>query len=1068
MKAAGARESSGRPGGRSPLFSRVVAILLPVALMLAYAPFAAAAPADLDPAFSGDGLAMTDASSGPSRANGVIRQPDGKLVVAGRSDGRRGEFAIARYNSDGSLDSSFSSDGRQTTDFGGFGGGSAAALALQSNGKIVAVGTDGSGFAVARYNSDGSLDTSFSGDGRESVDLGGFGGSGAAVALQADGKIVAAGSDSGGFAVVRFDSDGSLDDTFSTDGVTDAGSGGQARGMAVQADGKIVVVGAENGDFVATRYTADGSLDNGFSGDGTQSTDLGSSGDEAAAVAIQSDGKIVAAGSNGNFFTATSDFALVRYNPDGSLDNGFSGDGKQTTDFDGDYDFGAGVAVQGDGKIVAVGAAGAGGTDFGVTRYNANGSLDASFSGDGKQRTSLGTGSAEATGVAVQSDGKVVAVGSADSDNDFALARYGTNGSLDATFSGDGLQTTQFSGADEGGAVKVQPDGKVLVAGLVRAHSGGGDIAVARYKPDGSLDTSFSGDGLQTVGFSFGSEGVVPERSPDIAVQPDGKIVVVGADGAFAVARLTADGSLDTSFSGDGRQRTEFGDSAGADGVALQGDGKIVVVGSADAGTGGGSDVALARYNADGSLDTGFSGDGKQTTDFAGDSYVEEARDVAIQSDGKIVSAGVSAGGFAASRYNTNGSLDTSFSGDGKQTTQFGGALDGASSVALQADGKLVAAGGNGSGDFALVRYTANGSLDTSFAGDGTQTTDIGSGGSPQLERAYGVAIQNDGRIVAVGSNGGLFAAVRYNATGQLDSSFSGDGIRTGSFGGGNDAAADVAIQGDGKLVVAGTATNESEDFGVARFQGGSGPADTTAPNTTISSGPSGATTDRTPTFAFTSSEAGSTFECRVDSGSFTACSSPRTTSSLPNGAHTFYVRATDAAGNTDSTPASRSFTVSVSNPATPSKPKPKPKPTPKPKPKPTTKIPSIGGAKSAGTLRVSSKGKVTLPKPKVDCSGAGSDCTVKTSVTGPPPPQGKKASSSAKKKRVKLGSSSFEVKAGKTGKVKVKLTKKGLKRLKRLGKIKAKVKITVERGSKVTTKTVKVTLKRPKRPKKK
>jgi uncharacterized delta-60 repeat protein len=251
-----------------------------------------------------------------------------------------------------------------------------------------------------------------------------------------------------------------------------------------------------------------------------------------------------------------------------------------------------------------------------------------------------------------------------------------------------------------------------------------------------------------------------------VALQGDGKIVVVGGAGGsdFALARYNPNGSLDTSFSGDGKQTTDFGGGDFADGVALQGDGRIIAVGSS-APDGGGRDFALARYNPNGSLDTSFSGDGKQTTDFGSFSG---AAGVAIQGDGKIVAVGDAGGGtvgfdFGLARYNANGTLDTSFSGDGKQTTDFGRS-SGAAGVAIQGDGKIVAVGATSSSpyDFALARYNLNGSLDTSFSGDGKQTTGFGSSSA-----ATAVALQADGKIVAVGSGQGFtqsldFAIARY------------------------------------------------------------------------------------------------------------------------------------------------------------------------------------------------------------------------------------------------------------------------------------------------------------------
>jgi uncharacterized delta-60 repeat protein len=436
---------------------------------------------------------------------------------------------------------------------------------------------------------------------------------------------------------------------------------------------------------------------------------------------------------------------------------GFSGDGKQTTDFGGGFNEGAtGVALQANGKIVAVGSVGAPGGDFALARYNPGGSLDASFSGDGKETTDFG-GDELATAMALQGDGKIIVVGQAGADDrDFALARFNPNGTLDTSFSGDGKETTDLGGgSDLAQGVALQGDGKIVVAGFAGTTSPNGDnfgdFALARYNPDGSLDTTFSGDGKQTTDFG------VADFANGVAIQGDGKIVAVGDtdDDNFALARYNTDGSPDTSFSGDGKQTTDFGGFDEATAVALQGDGKIVAIGDTNTGD---FDFALARYTTGGSLDTSFSGDGKQTTDFAGSAA---ATAVALQANGRIVAVGGN-GDFALARYKTNGSLDPSFSGDGRQTTEFG-RFGNANGVALQANGKIVVAGAGGSGNFALARYNTGGSLDTTFSGDGKQATDFGG-----EDEAIGVALQANGKIVAAGVAGlGLdrtedFALARY------------------------------------------------------------------------------------------------------------------------------------------------------------------------------------------------------------------------------------------------------------------------------------------------------------------
>jgi uncharacterized delta-60 repeat protein len=733
----------------------------------------------LDTTFSGNGKQLTHFGPVGDRfavARAVALQDDGKIVVVGIAG--FSDFGIARYNPNGSLDTTFSGDGKQRTDFG-TGQNSANGVALQDDGKIVVVGTANFGdFAIARYNPNGSLDTTFSGDGKQTTDFFGNGDAASAVAIQANGKIVSVGGalDNGptfdyDFALARYNADGSPDSSFSGDGrqTTEfrAGLGDvAAKSVALQGDGKIVAVGGGiefNQEFVLARYNSNGSLDPSFSGDGKQTTSLGLGNAGASGMALRPDGKIVAVGEA--FVEPNVDFALARYNPNGSLDTTFSGDGKQTTDFGNGDDTAAGVALRRDGRIIAVGSAGGSvGEKFALARYKLNGSLDPSFSGDGKQTTDFGGGDEEAHAVALQDDGKIVTVGRVGSggvlEGDFAIARHNPDGSLDKSFSGDSKLTTDFGGLDDANAVAVQGNGKIVAVGQ---GGDGEDFALARYNPDGSLDKSFSGDGKQTTNFS------AREGANAVALQPNGKIVVAGrigfADGDFGVARYNPDGSLDTKFSGDGKVTTSF--TSGefrldeAKGVAIQGDGRIVVVGGAA------GDFGLARYRPGGLLDKSFSGDGKQTTDFA--SY-DGANAVALQGDGRIVAIGGGGGGpsgdrFALARYTVSGSLDPSFSGDGKQTINMGG-LNTAAGGALQANGKIIAVGGAGLtelSDFGLIRDNPNGLLDASFSGNGKQTTDFG-----ENDAATGVAIQRDGRIVAVGfargPNGSRdFALARYS-----------------------------------------------------------------------------------------------------------------------------------------------------------------------------------------------------------------------------------------------------------------------------------------------------------------
>jgi uncharacterized delta-60 repeat protein len=293
------------------------------------------------------------------------------------------------------------------------------------------------------------------------------------------------------------------------------------------------------------------------------------------------------------------------------------------------------------------------------------------------------------------------------------------------------------------------------------------------------------------------------------------------------LARYTADATLDTTFSGNGKVTTVIGDvdSAHAYAVALQSDGKIVAAGKTEVG--GEIRFALARYNPDGTLDDTFGGDGTVTTPL-GD-IGAEAYGVAIQSNDKIVAAGRAwVNGqyrFVLARYRPNGELDTTFGGDGKVTTGFGGNA-GAGAIALQSDGKIVVAGyKQDPGAFALARYDTDGTLDTNFGDHGQMTTSNGSRAG-----AGGLALQSDGKIVLAGSaffnHRSRFVLARYDSGGALDTTFSGNGLLTTAFGSGTaSGASDVAITSTGRIVAAGgvhtlSPTTTHDKFGVARYLG--------------------------------------------------------------------------------------------------------------------------------------------------------------------------------------------------------------------------------------------------------
>jgi len=399
----------------------------------------------------------------------------------------------------GSLDLSFDTNGIVTTSIGtGFN--SAYSLAIQADDKILAAGMSYNNshfnFTLIRYNANGSLDTTFNTDGIVITPIGPYDAYSYSVALQSDGKILLAGtsydSAKNYFALVRYLSNGSLDTTFDTDGIVTTSFGinddvGYA--VAIQNDGRIVMTGfsyngsTSDADFALARYNINGSLDSTFDTDGLVTTPIGYYHDVVYSIALQSDGKILVAGSAYNIF-AHLDFALARYNSNGSLDSTFDTDGKVITDIGNSYDLGSSVAIQNDGKIVMAGYSENSNLSYDVSlaRYNTDGSLDTTFDSDGKIILPIGFYEARGHSITIQSDGKILVAGSSIVSNQaFTLVRFNSNGSLDSTFSSDGVVTTLIGGLDDiGEAVAIQSNGKIIVAG--RSIIGTKyDFSLARY-----------------------------------------------------------------------------------------------------------------------------------------------------------------------------------------------------------------------------------------------------------------------------------------------------------------------------------------------------------------------------------------------------------------------------------------------------------------------------------------------------------------------------------------------------------------------------------------------------------
>ena len=525
-------------------------------------------------------------------------------------------------------------------------------------------------------------------------------------------------------------------------------------------------------------------------------------------AAIQSDGKIIVAGftlnigglcscgAPGNNY---SDFAIARFNTDGTLDNTFNDGDIEVIDLR-DDDFINALAIQNDGKIIIAGDAkyGDGGNVLRLLRINADGSMDGTFN-ETETFEHYSTNS-----VAIQSDGKIMVGGTEDGTP--SLRRFDTNGGVDNTFNGTGVQFIDFGTNGYSSSMAVQSDDKIIVGGYTY-NGTDGDFRVVRVNINGGLDNTFDVDAVQTIDFAGGNDLLT-----SISLQTDGKITVAGytSNGTntdFALARLNTDGSLDNTFSADGKQTTDFGSPSDdyVNSIAIQSDGKLIALGYRFNGVN--TFIAAARYNTDGTSDMSFNGDGLLVPHIRqGNTFYTCT---ALQADGKILTAGYTWKGnkyrFALARHNTNGSLDNTFSGNGVQTTAFGSADSKAYAIAIQNDGKILLAGT--AGNFCrLARYNSDGSLDNTFSGNGKVTTDFGSYDS------VSIAIQGDGKILIAGN-----AIARYNTNGSLDLSFNGIGEVT-SFQDGNPLnCSSIAVQSDGKIVISGN-DGGYDGFVIARF----------------------------------------------------------------------------------------------------------------------------------------------------------------------------------------------------------------------------------------------------------
>ncbi|HRH69444.1 MAG TPA: T9SS type A sorting domain-containing protein [Flavobacteriales bacterium] len=726
---------------------------------------------------------------------------------------------LAHAQGPGELDPSFGTDGIVFANIGNSLD-DARDVIVQPDGKILVLGTcipgSGSGsLALQRYTATGALDPTFNGTGRLVCGFYGVGwwSFGQALALRPDGRILAAGRSSGPpntrIAIMGIMPDGTMDTSWGDEGqaVTDVSTTtDDITAIALQDDGKLVAACLRGSNYTVVRYLTDGSLDPSFGGDGIVLDDFGGGSNAVYDVTIDADGRIVVAGYR--YLSSNQDFAVARYLPDGTLDASFGGTGKVYTNMGTAYDKASAVAILPDDRILVGGTVStASNGEAGLAMYLPDGTLDTDFSTDGIQVSAIGSSNEVFNGMAVQPDGGIVLTGVTGTapDQQIIIARFLPGGAPDPSFGIGGVRTIDpQSGTHIGNAVALQGDGRIVVAGTT-VDGTLSEFNVVRCNADGSMDATFAGDGT-IVSDMLASD----DEGQAAALLPDGDILVAGwtyegGRQVMYVARFNADGSRDLAFGAGGVARVLIGTAQDrAHAMALRPDGRILVGGYANDGVTAGVDFAVAQFLSNGTIDASFGTGG--TVRIAFPEGGSSINDLAVLPDGRVVAVGyVGVTGqltnFAVACLMPDGSVDASFGNNGRFVHGFTNNQDPARAVQVAPDGGIVVVGEADMGpsyfDFALLKLLPDGSLDPSFSGDGLETTDYDS-----FERGYDAVIRPDGRILVAGGALNGFTFAQYLPDGTLDAGFSGDGWSTIPTTG--ESVEAVALWPDGDYIAAG------------------------------------------------------------------------------------------------------------------------------------------------------------------------------------------------------------------------------------------------------------------------
>jgi uncharacterized delta-60 repeat protein len=792
----------------------------------------------LDSSFGMGGKVTTDFQApGNSEAHAAVALPDGSAILAGRvlTGPYHSQFVMARYRADGSLDLSFGRAGQVVQSFGGISNGSD--VVRQADGKLLVAGNVDGRLLVARFNADGSLDSSFGNRGRFVTDAG-RDYTDASLRITPDGKIVV-GAESAvslvygetDLEVLRLNANGTLDRSFGVNGsfLADFGPIDQMAGIELMPDGRIVAGGAwidnagNRTGIALMRLTGGGQYDRTFAGGGKVSGRLFAGRDAVKDIALDGEGRVLLL--NERF----DGVDVARFRADGVLDRSFGQRGVravtlETPGASGHSEAGR-LTLLADGRIVAVAAAHLSGDNVPpvtpvmlAVRLLPAGGLDRTFDGDGIAEVEAGE---KAAAVAVVPDGSSRLIVAGAADGNFAGARVKSDGAVERVFG----STPSAAGVDTAYVVLPLPDGSVIVAGG-SAGKDGSVAALAKYQPGGQLQMDFGVGGRVRLRVLEGDHVI-----NGLGLLPSGDLIATVAKDfdTGSLMRFKPDGALDTSFGTAGAVPL----GALVSGLKVLKSGQMLVVV-------GGAQPALRRYNGDGTPDTSFATSGALAlTDF----NVQRSQEIIELADGKILLAGQITSGdrylFGVRRLNTDGTPDTGFGVGGLASIDVGGyRFDSPNAIEVQNDGKILVAGAQeqfAGSNYALARFTVGGAMDNDFGNHGVVITRLPP--SHALDQgistdvAMAVRVQADGKIIVVGvddvnaTDGSTaqttkdWGIVRYNADGSLDNSF-GQGGRLDTSFGRDDSPVDALITADGKLLVIGTGEPNAtgSDFALARY----------------------------------------------------------------------------------------------------------------------------------------------------------------------------------------------------------------------------------------------------------